>query len=175
MMDVNKFKLGMRRLASGVSLVTTLRDGERFGLTATAVSSLSATPPSLLVCVSQSASAHDHIVSSGILCVNVLSEHQEEHANRFASSRFRNERFDTGDWQALTTGSPALIGALASFDCKVRQVVPYESHTIFICEIVDVELPSSPRHPLVYLNSGYVRLGMECAHAVADHAVAGGK
>ena len=45
------FKAGMRKLALGVALITSATPGRRFGLIATAVSSVSASPPTLLVCV----------------------------------------------------------------------------------------------------------------------------
>ncbi|GAA5232001.1 flavin reductase family protein [Verticiella sediminum] len=157
-MDVEKFKHGMRRLASGVSLITTVRDGQRHGLTATAVSSVSAAPPSLLVCVAQSASAHDAIVAAGKLCVNILSAQQETNAMRFGRSDGRDSRFEHGNWQTLKTGAPALAGSLATFDCEVRQTIPYTSHSILICEIVDVALWDTPLQPLVYFNSAFVQL-----------------
>lgn len=154
-MDADIFKQGMRRLASGVSLITTIDDGVRHGLVATAVSSVTATPPSLLICVNQSASAHDHIVASGIFCVNVLADGHQEVAARFSSARDRATRFDQGDWRRIVTGAPALHGALVSFDCEVRQTIPYASHTIFIAEIVGTELWSESVEPLVYLQGGY--------------------
>jgi flavin reductase len=154
-MDAAKFKLGMRRLASGVTLITTVSGGERHGLVATAVSSLSADPPTLLTCVNQSASAHTHIAASGIFCVNVLSASQKDVAARFSNSSERHRRFQDGDWQALMTGAPALAGSLVSFDCKLRQSFEHNSHTIFIGEIVCVELWASSIRPLVYMDGSY--------------------
>lgn len=154
-MDADKFKLGMRRLASGVSLITTVDDGVRHGLVATAVSSVTATPPSLLICVNKTASAHDHIAASGIFCVNILADGHEDVAARFSSARDRDTRFDSGEWRTIETGAPALVGSLVSFDCEVRQSIPYESHTIFIAEIVGVELWAETVEPLVYLEGRY--------------------
>lgn len=154
-MGSEKFKLGMRRLASGVTLITTVIGEQRHGLVATAVSSLSADPPSLLACVNRSASAHAPIRTSGIFCVNVLSAAQKDHAARFSSSRERDQRFQDGDWRVMKTGAPALEGSLASFDCELRQLYEYESHTIFIGEIVDVELWAVSIQPLVYMDGTY--------------------
>ena len=47
------FKNGLRKLASGVSLVTTGRGDRRNGLIMTAVNSVSAEPPSLLICINE--------------------------------------------------------------------------------------------------------------------------
>ncbi len=155
MLDIDQFKSGMRRLASGVSLITTVADGKRHGLVATAVSSVTAEPPSLLVCVNKTASAHAHISSAGIFCVNVLSDAHEAVAARFSSSVDRDKRFAHDDWQSIVTGAPALVGSLVSFDCEVRTVVAYQSHTIFLAEIVGAEFWSDDINPLVYLDGKY--------------------
>jgi flavin reductase len=154
-MDIQTFKLGMRKLASGVSLITTVYEGKRHGLVATAVSSVTGEPPSLLVCVNRSASAHDHIEQSGIYCVNVLAEGAQSVAARFSSTLDRDRRFENGEWQEIKTGAPALVGSLASFDCEIRHAVPYGSHTIFIAEVVGVEIWEGAHAPLVYLDGRY--------------------
>jgi flavin reductase len=166
MMDVDRFKLGMRRLASGVSLITTLADGNRHGLVATAVSSVTGEPPSLLICVNKNASAHDHISRSGIYCVNVLPESAQMIAARFSSAMDREKRFETGEWEVLETGAPALVGSLVSFDCEVRETLSYKSHTIFIAEIVATEIWSSETSPLVYLDGRYRQILIEPEMAI---------
>ena len=154
-MDKDHFKRGMRRLASGVSLITTVNKGVRHGLVATAVSSVTADPPSLLVCINKTASAHAHVEEAGIFCVNILADAHEDVAGRFSSPVDREKRFELGDWREIVTGAPALAGSLVSFDCEVRQVVPYQSHTIFLAEIVGVELWAEEYNPLVYLDGRY--------------------
>ena len=149
------FKLGMRRLAAGVSLITTVNQGVRHGLVATAVSSVTADPPTLLVCINKSASAHAHVAEAGILCVNILADAHEEVAGRFSNPANRETRFDFDQWQTLQTGAPALVNAMVSFDCEVRQAVRYQSHTVFLAEIVLVELWSEANRPLVYLDGRY--------------------
>lgn len=165
-MDIDRFKLGMRRLASGVSLITTLTDGNRHGLVATAVSSVTGEPPSLLICVNRNASAHDHISRSGIYCVNVLPESAQTMAARFSSAMDREKRFDKGEWETLVTGAPALVGSLVSFDCEVRETLAYKSHTIFIAEIVATEIWSSDNSPLVYLDGRYRQIRIEPEMAI---------
>jgi flavin reductase len=65
---------------------------------------------------------------------------QKDYAARFSNSACRKRCFQQGDWRVLTTGTPVLAGGLVSFDCKVRQSFEYQSHTIFIGEIMDLEL-----------------------------------
>jgi flavin reductase len=154
-MNKDHFKLGMRRLASGVSLITTVSGGVRHGLVATAVSSVTADPPTLLVCINRTASAHAHVEAAGIFSVNVLADGHEDVAARFSSPVDREKRFEIGEWREIATGAPALVNSLVSFDCEVRQVVPYQSHDIFLAEIVGVELWADAISPLVYLDGRY--------------------
>ena len=55
------FKMGMRELAAAVNIITTIHDGKKEGLTATAACSVSAEPPQLLICVNTEAGGHDLI------------------------------------------------------------------------------------------------------------------
>lgn len=134
------FKRGMRRLAAGVTIITTMHDGERHGLTATAVTSLTTEPPQLLACVNRSATAHDLIRKGATLCVNVLAQEHRALAARFAGidGVHGTERFLEGSWTRLKTGAPVLADAIASFDCVVAETVDVATHTIFIGRVVEV-------------------------------------
>ncbi|HYR66598.1 MAG TPA: flavin reductase family protein, partial [Reyranella sp.] len=111
--DEAAFKKGMRHLAASVTLITTRHRDLRGGLTATAVCSVSAEPPQLLVCVNKTASAHDPIGEAGFFCVNILSPQHRKIAERFAGMDGveGDERFhDMGEWSTLSTGAPVLKG-----------------------------------------------------------------
>jgi flavin reductase len=152
------FKLGMRRLAAGVSLITTRDEtGMRHGLIATSVTSVCLTPPSLLACINKSVSSHDVLAKTGIFCINLLPEGADDIAMRFSSSRFRDVRFADSNWSELETGSPVLDEAIASFDCRIISTIEASSHTIFIGEVVAVRLPEQPISPLLYLDGAFAR------------------
>jgi len=158
MLIAEHFKSGMRRLASGVSLITTKDEKDGWhGMIATSVTSVSAEPPSLLVCINRSASCHDPLIASGVFCVNFLGQDNDAIAAVFSSSKLKERRFQEGDWQEISTGAPALAQSLASFDCRVKQVLQADSHTIFIGAVEAIELWDAPLSPLVYMNGGYVR------------------
>jgi flavin reductase (DIM6/NTAB) family NADH-FMN oxidoreductase RutF len=153
--DAALFKSGMRRLASGVSLVTTILDGRPHGLVATSVCSVSADPPSLLVCVNRSSQSHDPIRDAGIFCINVLSAEDDALAQRFSSPEHRDARFAGRDWGALVTGAPALADALASFDCRISKTVDADTHTIFIAHVVAATLGQPSKGALLYVDGAY--------------------
>lgn len=151
--DQDQFKRGMRLLAAGVTVITTVRDGVAHGLVATAVCSVCAEPPTLLACVNRSSSAHDPIRDSGRFCVNVLEQRQLDAARRFVSAP-REERFGAFTLSTLATGAPVLDGALVSFDCEVAEAASAGTHTVFFGRIVAVRV-SDPLAPLLYFNGGY--------------------
>lgn len=92
--DPARFKGGLRRLASGVSVVTTSSETGPAGLLSTSVTSVSADPPVLLVCINKSTSSHNALLASKSFCVNVLEEADQAVATRFGSADFRNVRFE---------------------------------------------------------------------------------
>lgn len=156
MPDPVEFKLAMRRLASGVSIVTTMDGDTPHGFAATSVTAVSADPsPLLLVCVNRSVSCHDLMLASGRFCVNLLSEADVETARLFSSSKDRHRRFELCRWETLSTGAPALTSALASFDCRVHRSVEVQTHTVLFGEVVETKLIDDPLHPLVYIDGRF--------------------
>lgn len=155
-MDAAEFKTVMRQLAGAVTVITAGRFGERRGLTATAICSLSDRPPTVLACVNRNASAHDLIVSERAFVVNVLAEDQRDVAMRFAGqSGLKGEaRFEAANWSALRTGAPVLEGALAALDCELIEHKAVATHTIFIARVVSGCAKDSA-DPLIYLRGAY--------------------
>jgi flavin reductase (DIM6/NTAB) family NADH-FMN oxidoreductase RutF len=147
------FKTGMRRLAAGVTIITTFHEGERRGLTATAVCSVSMAPPTLLCCVNRQGSAHDSILASGLFAVNVLTADDHALAERFGGSELGEARFSEGAWGVLETGAPILKSAFVGFDCRVVQAFDGASHTIFLGEVVAQSVADG--EPLCYLGGAY--------------------
>jgi flavin reductase (NADH)/flavin reductase len=150
----------MRYFAAGCSIIASSDGVERSGLTATAVCSVTADPPRLLVCINRDVRAHAVIVDSGTLSVNVLSVAQEQLAKRFAGmvkDVCGEDRFLEGQWKSGRLGAPVLEGSLASFDCRVVEAVPASTHTIFICEVVDVATQGDAA-PLMFFNRNFATL-----------------
>jgi flavin reductase (NADH)/flavin reductase len=154
------FKSAMRQLASGVCLVTTAdADGRRSGLTATAVCSVSAEPPLLLVCVNQGNSSYGAIRDSACFTVNVLDVADLELAERFGGAVSGDARFERGAWTTQLTGAPSLASALAAFDCELVDMSDMGSHGVFFGRVVSVHLGAEGGGPLLYSAGRYGRLG----------------
>jgi flavin reductase (NADH)/flavin reductase len=132
-------RYGMRHFAVGVTIITAKDGDTRAGLTATAVCSVTADPPRLVVFVNKNVVASDVILNSGALCVNVLAGEQEEVAKAFAGmikEVHGDDRFKYGGWRELVTGAPSLDGSLANFDCRVIKVFDESTHHAFLCEVL---------------------------------------
>ncbi len=138
--DAPAYREAMARIASAVHLVTTDGPGGRAGFTATAVCSVSDSPPTLLVCLNRSASAYPAFRANDAVCVNTLSSEQRPVAEAFGGALPRSERFGTARWETLATGAPTLPGALAVFDCRVVERSAVGTHEILLCEVVALAL-----------------------------------
>jgi flavin reductase len=147
------FKQAMRRVASTVNVITVCVGGEPMGITATAMSSLTLDPPSLLICINRTASLHSPLEDVSHFCVNVLHRSQEEIAQMFADKSRRELRFATG-WQVDCARPPRLADAQAAILCRRIQHFPYGTHSIFIGEVEEVAVRGDV-DPLVYVDGKY--------------------
>jgi flavin reductase (DIM6/NTAB) family NADH-FMN oxidoreductase RutF len=159
--DAAQFKMGMRSLAGAVSIITSSHEGRLYGMTATAVCSACADPPTVLVCVNQSTTTHAAIDRAGVFCVNVLRHEDRDLSSLFSglhSSQMRGEaRFRHGSWTRLATGSPVLLNALVSFDCRVANRLVHGTHTIFLGEVGQLQIGKKGK-PLLYSDGQYAKL-----------------
>ncbi len=154
------FKAGMQRLAAAPCVLTTIHQGVRRGLTATAVCSLTADPPTLIACINESAEAFAAMEQAGRLCVNVLTAEQVDIARRFSGAMGHKgeARFEQAQWFELKTGAPALAGAMAVFDCSIVQRTRWSTHSAFICQVEAVQV-GEVATPLLYANREFLRAG----------------
>lgn len=158
--SARSYRALMRHQAGAVAIVATQTGGVRAGLTATAFSSLSDQPPTILVCVQHKAGAHDIILQSKAFCVNILATDQQDVAVRFSGNGDirGNERFAGHAWGRLKTGAPVLDQALAVLDCELIESHRSTTHTIFIGRVVDGATRSEAQ-PLLYFRGDYWNLG----------------
>ncbi len=154
-MDKENFLDGMSRVAATVSIVTTDGHAGRAGVTVSAMCSLSADRPSLLVCVHHLSPARQAIVDNGVFCVNTLRHDQAHIADAFAGrvEKFRGDKFACSEWQRLSTGAPALDDPLVAFDCTLMRQMEWGTHRVFIGDVVDIELTEGKS--LIYANRSY--------------------
>ena len=147
----------MRALfASGVTVVTTVHDGQLRGVTVSAFSALSLNPPLVLICLANESESKDWLAESGVFAVNILSDEQEFLSERFAArAPIVNVRFEGVPYHTASTGSPILAEALAWYDCRVEAMHDGGDHTIFIGRVEAVGFGGEGKQPLVYFENRY--------------------
>jgi flavin reductase len=150
------FRDAMRRLASTVTIISVGDRGHRHGITATAVTSLSMDPPSLLVCVNRSGSLYAHMAEGSRFCVNLLRSGQASLSDAFSGKLAPHERFQHGRWCEDDQGLPYLADAQASVFCRKQHAIEHGSHAIFI-GVVETVLSTGDISPLLYSNGTYSR------------------
>lgn len=149
------FRDAMRRFPGVVTLVTTRHGAERRGITATAVCSVTADPPSLLVCLNKATGTCAAVAETGHFNVNLLGQAAEDLALRFAGAGgvTGEEKFGEGDWRADDKGLPYLADALMSMSLDVTERTEAGSHVVYIGQIRSVRFGEG--EPLLYEQSAF--------------------
>lgn len=169
-----QFLTAMSSLAATVCvLAASTPSGERFGITATAVCSLSTEPPQLVVCVNRSSSIAKALSETGWFSVSILAGDQEDVAATFAGRTGLSDgsRFDDTAWTQHVTGTPLLEGAAGVCVCHVSNSLHQASHLVLIGRVLDVLLPAgNPPAPLMYHQRRFttVSLGLFADHPTTE-------
>jgi len=141
--------------ATGVTIITTRdQSGKPYGLTANAVTSLSLTPPLLLICVDRKAETYPHFFDSKTFVLNILAEDQEAISRRFATTggdKFRGLEFELG-----RLGTPILPGTLGHVECRIIDTLEGGDHVIHIGEVEHAEARDG--RPLLFFRGSYRHL-----------------
>jgi flavin reductase len=153
------YREAMAQLGAAVNVITTDGPGGRAGFTASAVCSVTDSPPTLLVCANRTNDSYPAMRANSVLCVNTLAGAHEELSPVFAgmTQHTMAARFDGATWHTLLTGAPALDGALVAFDCRITQIVEVGTHDVFICAVEAVEV-GEMHEGLIYYARGYHRI-----------------
>lgn len=149
------FREGMSRLGAAVNLITTDGPAGRHGITASAVCSVTDTPPTLIVCINRTAFAHDRFVENGVLAVNVLSCDHQALSGHFARYVEGVDRFSFGEWTTAATGAPVLADANVAFDCTITGRQEEGTHSVFFCQVEAVRLSPEARGGLVWFSRDF--------------------
>ena len=162
MINKNDFYAGMRRLPTAVSIVSAEKDDLSYAMTASSVTSLSDSPPSLLVCVNKNAGLATLITDGLKLSVSVLGQDQVSISNACASTHKDSALFSESYWRRQD-GHLFVNGAEVVFKCLVDRTISYATHDIVIAGISSIVLPDTATvgDPLIYYNAGYRQLSRD--------------
>lgn len=148
----NEFRNALSRFASGVTVVVSKDAEERLhGITVSAFSSVSLSPPLVLICVEKTTGSHAALVETEHFTVNVLSSEQQDISQKFAS--WSLEKFDGVDMTMGELGLPMVNGCLANLECTMDQIIDAGDHSIFVGEVAHAHIFDGD--PLIYFRSDY--------------------
>lgn len=138
-MELDTFKAGMGRFATGVTIITTRESGGApAGFTASSFASLSLNPPLVLFCLDRESYCFDAFYGAENFGVNILSSEQQGLSKRF--SRRGGDKFENVALMETHTGVPLLEGCLASMECRITEKLPGGDHLIFLGEVQRVKI-----------------------------------
>ncbi|MER2107087.1 MAG: flavin reductase family protein [Solibacillus sp.] len=146
-MDNRVFRDAMGKFATGVTVLTTINDGEPHGMTANGFMSVSLTPKLVVISIGHKAKFLEKIKKSGVFAVNILAAHQQNYSKIFAGQQDGQVAFNE------LAGLPVVDEALAQVACKVTAEHVEGDHTLFIGEVLEIKLVQG--NPLLFFGGQY--------------------
>ena len=144
----------MGKFATGVTVASTIVDGDAWGMTANGLTSLSLDPPLVLLAVARDSQSLEKFKHGGCFALSILTSAQQEISDRFA---FKGPKDFSGlESRVAETGAPILKEALGWVDCRVTDVLSGGDHDIFLGEIVAGD--ACEGDPLIYFSGNYAKL-----------------
>jgi flavin reductase (DIM6/NTAB) family NADH-FMN oxidoreductase RutF len=160
--SIDIFRGALSRLAAGVSIISTGNGDNRRGVTATAVCSVSAEPPTVLVCINTNTGTCKMVEETKQFAVSFLGQDHQSVADVFAgrSGLQGDERFALGSWQE-TEGRklPVLSDAVGTLECRVEHVVRNGTHAVFFGVVENATF--GDERPLIYHGGKFHQLHAE--------------
>lgn len=159
--DAETFRQVWRGFGSTVAVIATEHGAARHAMLATAVSSVSMDPPSLLVCINRTASAHEALRRRGAFSLGLMAAPHRDLASAIAEAPSAR-RFDHGTWQRLGAAEDAIAGlpwleeAQATLFCAIDASHDYGTHSVLIARIAGA-IGERGSDPLLYCDGGYGR------------------
>ena len=155
------FRDAMASNASGVHVITTDGTAGRYGITMTAVTPITDTPPTMMLCINRNAAIIPILSENRDLCINTLSHPQQDIAEHFAglTSLSPEERFEYHIWHRGQTGQLEVEGALAHLHGRIYQQHEIGTHFVFYARISEIKTADTQAPALLYFRRNFESLG----------------
>jgi flavin reductase (DIM6/NTAB) family NADH-FMN oxidoreductase RutF len=158
MIDSQHFRNVMARIPSAVAVITSKSDAGFHGVTVSSFGSLSLDPPLVFVSISMGINSHERLAATDCFVINVLARDHTFYAEQFSGQTpLADPDFARVPHRIGTLGIPLIDGCLSWIECRHWTQYPGGDHTIFIGEIVDLELGDAD-DPLIYYDREFVEL-----------------
>jgi flavin reductase (DIM6/NTAB) family NADH-FMN oxidoreductase RutF/DNA-binding MarR family transcriptional regulator/AraC-like DNA-binding protein len=128
--DPKAFRRCLGQFSTGVAVMTTVSNGEPFGVTANSFSSLSMDPPLVLWSIAHTSRSLSAFTTAKHFAVNILAVDQVDFSQHFASSS--QKKFEGVDWRSGVLGSPILPDILSLLECELETTLQGGDHVILV-------------------------------------------
>ncbi|MGH7707942.1 MAG: flavin reductase family protein [Vulcanimicrobiaceae bacterium] len=148
------------RFPTGVTVVTTMHGAEPYGVTVNSFTSVSLSPPLVLVCIKRGSRFLMAVAAHGAFAVNVMNDDQV-HVVKLFAQRDRDPRDVCADMTISPLGVPLLAGSIAYLDCTVNAMYTAGDHAICVGEVKGMQM-MEVGHPLVFVAGAFRFIGAPC-------------
>lgn len=158
---LDEYRRVVGRFATGITIVSAVRDGVDHAMTVNAFTSVSLDPLLVLFCPEKVSRFHDAVLAAGQWAVSILGEEAQE-ASRWFATRGRPLGGAIDGWQVKRgshTGAAVFATAIAALECRTYAVHDGGDHSIVVGEVLGVCTPAPDGGPLIYFGGGYRTLG----------------
>lgn len=147
-----QFRDTLSRFCSGVTVITSVSDGQPVGMTCQSFASVSLHPPLVMFIPAKTSRAWPKMQRAGHFTVNFLSADQQAVSNTFATRDA--DKFGGVEWTPGVTGAPVLPGVLGHIDCTVHAAYEVGDHYVVIGKVQDLSIDSD-EPPLLFYRGAY--------------------
>lgn len=136
-----QFRDAMASLSAAVNIITTNGTAGKCGLTATAVCSITDSPPTIMVAINRNSQTNSTLKENGVVCINILAKEHEETAKDFAgfTQLDIDERFNRHAWCEGEYNLPILKDSLSNLQGKIIQTLEMGTHSLFFIEVSSIQ------------------------------------
>lgn len=155
--EAANFRQVMGRYPTGVTVLTTLRDGQPVAMTANSIMSVSVDPLLMLACVERASRFHDAVLTAGVWGVSILPASAQPAADWLATRGRPTQGMLDGIPHHVgeLTGVALLNDSVSALECRTTAVYPGGDHSIVVAQAVALYLSRDDGPALLYHRGGY--------------------
>ncbi len=142
--------------ATGVAVVTALGDENRpVGMTINSFSSVSLDPPLVLWSIGLKSPSYSAFMEHPGFAINILEAGCKDLSLNFATPS--EDKFRDVSWRSGEFGSPVLMDALATLECRTEDRIRSGDHEIFIGRVLQIDQKEGD--PLIFHRGSFAEIG----------------
>lgn len=151
--DTQLFRQTLGQFATGVTVISFLREAEICGMTVNSFASVSLDPPLVLFCPALTTRFALEAVVGELFTVSILAEEHQDVSWHYAG----RPRLSEKPWRADEPLPPTVDGSVGWIRCRTNTIHTHGDHLVVIAEVL--EFGADPnRRPLLFFRGDYPKL-----------------